>query len=239
LPVYCQDEAGPYQAIPQPGLSWQPTGCPSRRPHEYLRGGTAKLLTLFRPGTGEVRADPVLGAPNCVLHPWLQRELTAILAALPSPLRDPPVGHRWADWTDALDLLNWPALGLDRRQLPPLRLLLVWDNLRGHCTPTLVRWCLEQGILPLYTPIAGSWLNLAEAVQRILVRRALAGQHPTDAHELMDWLAATVRGWNTDPTPFIWGGKRQARRQRARQRRHAIGGSGACTQRPLRRRRAA
>ncbi|CAA9578683.1 MAG: hypothetical protein AVDCRST_MAG88-3077, partial [uncultured Thermomicrobiales bacterium] len=42
--VWCQDEAGPYQAIPQPGAGWRPVGCPARRPHEYLRGGTAKLL---------------------------------------------------------------------------------------------------------------------------------------------------------------------------------------------------
>src|SRR5262249_17618936 len=49
IPLWCQDEAGPYQAIPQPGQSWQPEGQPCRQPHEYIRGGTAKLLTLFRP----------------------------------------------------------------------------------------------------------------------------------------------------------------------------------------------
>ncbi|CDH46685.1 transposase (fragment) [Candidatus Contendobacter odensis Run_B_J11] len=39
---WCADEAGPYQAIPQPGVSGQPMGQPARYPHEYLRGGTAK-----------------------------------------------------------------------------------------------------------------------------------------------------------------------------------------------------
>jgi len=29
--------------------------------------------------------------------------------------------------------------------------------------------------MPLYTPIGGLWLNMAESVQRIIVRRALAG----------------------------------------------------------------
>ena len=77
IPLWCQDEAGPYQAIPQPGASWQPVGQPAHRPHEYVRGGTAKLLTLFRPATGEVRAQPVLQATNAILHPWLQRELEA------------------------------------------------------------------------------------------------------------------------------------------------------------------
>src|SRR5260370_34565242 len=65
-----EDEAGPYQAIPQPGASWQREGHAALHPHEYERGGTAKLLTLFRPATGEIRAKGVLSAPNAVLHPW-------------------------------------------------------------------------------------------------------------------------------------------------------------------------
>src|SRR5947209_4148542 len=136
--LWCQDEAGPYQAIPQPGEDWHLQGYPRQLPHEYARGGTAKLLTLFRPATGQVRAKGVLSAPNAVLHPWL---------------------------------------------------------------------------------------NMAESLQRIIVRRALAGQHPQQAQELIDWLEQTVAGWNVDPTPFVWGGKRHARRVRARLRR--LGGSGA------------
>ena len=77
---------------------------------------------------------------------------------------------------------------------------------------------------------------MAESVQRILVRRALDGQHPESARQVMAWLAATVRGWNAAPTPFDWGGEAATRRWRARQRRHALGGSGAVTHRPLPRR---
>lgn len=229
LQVWCEDEAGPYQAVPQPGTSWQPVGDPARRPHEYLRGGTAKLLTLFRPATGEVRAQPVERAPNTVLHPWLQGELTAILATCPPPPAEPAVGQRWRDWIDPT-LPPWWEEGL-----PPLRVLLIWDNLAGHCDWELEQWCLNMGILPLYTPIGGSWLNLAESIQRILTRRALAGQHPETAGQVRTWLAETVRGWNADPTPFEWGGKRAARRQRARQRRHTVGGSGGYTRRPIHR----
>ena len=238
--MWCQDEAGPYQAIPQPGPSWQPAGRPARRPHEYVRGGTAKLLTLFRPATGEVRARPVERAPNSVLHPWLKRELEAILAALPPPAApiDPAATRAaWEAWQAGLTgRFTLPA------ELPPLRLLLVWDNLTGHKTPELVRWLCAHGVMPLYTPLGGSWLNMAESVQRILVRRALDGQHPRGAPELMAWLGATVRGWNAAPTPFAWGGKRRQRRWRARQRRHrqhALGGSGALTHRPVPRRRSA
>ena len=229
LQVWCQDEAGPYQAIPHHGASWQPEGHPACLPHEYLRGGTAKLLTLFRPATGEVRAQPVTSATNAVLHPWLRRELDAILATCPPVTDLTAPGQHWSDWSFRDD-----PFGLNAK-LPPIRVLLIWDNLTGHHTPTLVDWCLERGIFPLYTPIAGSWLNMAEAIQRILVRRALDGQHPTTAEQLLDWLAQAVRGWNANPTPFVWGGKRATRRARARERRHRLGGSGACTQRPIRR----
>jgi hypothetical protein len=79
--------------------------------------------------------------------------------------------------------------------------------------------------MPLYTPLSGSWLNLAESIQRIIVRRALDGHHPQSQDELITWLDDTVAGWNANPTPFTWQGKRYERRQRARQRRR--GGSAA------------
>jgi hypothetical protein len=226
IPLWCQDEAGPYQAIPQPGASWHPVGQPAHRPHEYVRGGTAKLLTLFRPATGEVRALPAPQATNAILHPWLQQELEAILAALPPP--DPAApGRQAAEW-------EWRERPLwDLAALPPVRLLVLWDNLTGHQTPALLNWLVARGIWPLFTPLGGSWLNLAESLQRILVHRALAGHHPGTASEVMGWLAATVAGWNAHPTPFAWGGTRAVRRQRARERRHALGGSGGYTRSPI------
>jgi hypothetical protein len=108
-------------------------------------------------------------------------------------------------------------------------MLLVMDNLAGHLTASFMMWLFEHGIMPLYTPLSGSWLNMTESIQRILARRALAGQTPASASELIEWLEATARAWNADPTPFEWGGKRQLRRQRAYRRRHPLGGSGACT----------
>jgi hypothetical protein len=223
LPVWCQDEAGPYQAIPQPGASWAPVGEPARQPHEYVRGGTAKLLTLFRPATGELRAKGVTNAPNVVLHPWLQAELTEVLATLPPSTaaegERPPLA-RWETW-----LGHAPT-----EPLPPLRMFLIWDNLAGHLSWSIVRWLLHHGVMPLYTPLSGSWLNLAESVQRIIVRRALDGQQPQSQHDLIAWLDDTVAGWNANPTPFTWHGKRYERRQRARQRRP--GGSPATLAHP-------
>ena len=191
------------------------------------------MLTLFHPATGQVRVKGVTTCPNAVLHPWLREELAAILAALPPPAATlSPAEQRalWAVWQEGLGerltLLAEP---------PPLRLLLVLDNLAGHKTPDLVVWLMEHGVMPLYTPLGGSWLNMAESMQRILKRRALAGEHPTTPQAIIAGLEATARAWNRAPTPFAWGGKRAARRERARQRRHAAGGSGARAMRPIRR----
>jgi hypothetical protein len=219
--LWCQDEAGPYQAIPQAGESWQPEGHPVCQPHEYIRGGTAKLLTLFRPATGEVRAKGVSSAPNAVLHPWLKHELLQVLAELPAvPTHDTerPEPALWATW-----LGHVPHL-----PLPPLRLILVWDNLAGHLSTEIVTWLFAHGVMPLYTPLSGSWLNMAESVQRIICGRALRGQHPKTVAELITWLEDTVAGWNVAPTPFIWDGKRRERRLRAKQRH--LGGSASLLQ---------
>jgi hypothetical protein len=192
----------------------------------------------LRPATGEVRVKGVTCCPNSVLQAWLQAWLkeavSALLATLPEPvpLAD-PLAHRaqWTRWQMGLkSKITLPAL------LPPLRLVLVWDNRAGHHTPELVLWLFARGGMVLYTPLSGSWLTRAESIQRLLARRAVEGQHPETTEQIIAWLEATARGWNADPTPFAWGGKRAARRVRARERRHALAGSGASLPRFLLRR---
>ncbi len=232
LAVWTEDEAGPFQTLPYPGVSWQPQAQPARYPHEYLRRGTAKMLTLFHPASGQARALGVTSSTNVVLHGWLKRELPTILAELPEragAVSAEANRAEWGEWQAGLTLpVTLPAT------LPRLRLLLVLDNLAGHHTVEWVLWCLAQGIMPLYTPVGGSWLNMAESFQRIMQRRAVDGQQPESPEEIITWVEATVAGWNGAPTPFEGGGKRAARRARSRERRHALGGSGAVTRQPIR-----
>jgi hypothetical protein len=232
LPVGCTDPAGPFQTVPYPGQSWRPESQPARPPHEYLREGTAKVLTLFHPADGRVRIRGVTACPNTVPHGWLEHELTAVGPARPGaagPAATATRGDR-ERWQEGLTIK--PTL-LD--EPPPLRMLLVLDNLAGHKTPEFVCWRFAHGIMPLYTPVGGSWLNMAESIQRILKRRALDGQHPTDVERIMAWFEAVAEPGNAAPTPFEWGGKRADRRRRQRERRHRPGGSGARTRAPLRR----
>jgi hypothetical protein len=64
LAVWGEDEAGPFQTIPYPGQQWCPAGHPARYPHEHVRNGTAKLLTLFHPASGAVRVKGVIPRPQ-------------------------------------------------------------------------------------------------------------------------------------------------------------------------------
>jgi hypothetical protein len=143
LAVWGMDEAGPYQAIPQPGVHCQPVGRPARYPHEHVRHGTAKMLTLFHPATGQVRVKGVTSCPNVVLHAWLEAELLAILDSLPPGKILPEEDNRaaWEQWQAGLSVK--PTLC---QKLPPLRLLLVMDNLAGHLTMHFVVWLFNTAL---------------------------------------------------------------------------------------------
>ena len=128
-------------------------------------------MTLFHPASGQVRVKGVRSAANAVLHPWLETELTAILATLPEPPVQTEAERRvaWERWQAGLTV----PFTLPER-LPPLRMLLVLDNLTGHKAPALVLWLVAHGVMPLYTPLSGSWLNMAEA-------------RPTECRDAAQW----------------------------------------------------
>jgi hypothetical protein len=146
LSVWCADQAGPFQTVPHPGPSWEPACAPACQPHEYLRNGTAKALTLFHAADGQVRIEGVTSCPNAVLHPWLCRELSAVLSGLPeapavSPEADAAARAAWERWQDGLTIKAKLLF-----ELPPLRLLLVLDNLAGHKTAAFVCWLFMKVI---------------------------------------------------------------------------------------------
>jgi len=78
-----------------------------------------------------VRLQPAARGTNAVLHPWLREHLSAILDALPragssqdAAATQAAPQAAWAVWQAGLRLpFTLP------HALPPLRLLLVWDNL--------------------------------------------------------------------------------------------------------------
>jgi len=151
LAVWVEDEAGPYQTVPYPGESWQPEGHPARQPHEYIRNGTAKMLTFFHPASGEVRIKGVRQATNAILHRWFKEQLSEILEKISEEATLDPETNRklWTTWQTGLSrCITLPE------QLPPLRMLLIWDNLKGHHTPEMVLWLFEHGVAFVHT---GRW----------------------------------------------------------------------------------
>lgn len=194
---------------------------------------------MFRPLTGEFRVKGVTQSTNAILHPWIKEEVSSILSFLPksdpsSLLSEAENRAVWARYQEGLTI----KIPLLSSGLPALRMLLIWDNLAGHRNGDLLIWLMQQGVMVLFTPISGSWLNLCESVQRIVIRRALQGQSYENPDSLISALESAAVGWNASPTPFEWGGKRFVRRERARARRisHRLGGSGGFTRRPIRRR---
>ena len=220
-----EDEAGPYQAIPQPGASWQPEGHPALHPHEYERGGTAKLLTLFRPATGHLRAKGVLSAPKVVLHPWLQGELSEVLAEIEKKQPGetlPPESQRRL--YAKVGKRGWAThYAAPSRHYASFWFWIIWP---GISPTTWWAGCVTHGVLPLYTKVGrppfSTWQSRCNALSSLALS---SSQHPKNAQDIISWLEQTVSGWNKQPTPFVWNGKRRRRRERARVRR--LAGSGA------------
>lgn len=148
------------------------------------------MLTLFHPTTGELRVKGVTTqSTNAILHPWVQKHIGDILKTLPEkPVLDEETNRKlWTVWQSGLS--KQIALA---EKLPALRRLLIWDNLQGHYTPEMVLWLFHHGVMPLYTPLGGSWLNIVESIQRIIVRRAIEGQNPETPDQIIAWLEAVA-----------------------------------------------
>ena len=83
---------------------------------------------------------------------------------------------------------------------------------------------LPTGIMVFRTPLGAFCLNVTESMQRILKGRALEEHYPKYPEEIIERSEAAAHGWSEGSTPFGWDGRRAARWERARKRRHALGG---------------
>jgi hypothetical protein len=105
-------------------------------------------MMLSHPADGHARGKGMESCTNAVLHGWLKEELTTILASPPTTPAAVPMRGAWERWREGRP-------GPPSAELPPLRMLLVLEDLAGHRTPAFVLWLFAHGIMPLYTPLEG------------------------------------------------------------------------------------
>jgi len=63
-----------------------------------------------------------------------------------------------------------------------------------------VLWLFSQGVMALYTPLSGSWLNMAESIQRIIGRQARRLRSLQRQHALAGSGACTRRPLRRRPS---------------------------------------
>jgi hypothetical protein len=143
LSVWCTDQAGPFQTVPQPGTSWRPQGRPDRHPHEYVRNGVMNLFMITMPLLGW-RAVQVTDRRTMLdfaeVIRWLVEEVCEEAEKV----------------VLVMDNLNTHKLASLYEAFPPEQARRIAEKLEIH-----------------HTPKHGSWLNMAEIELSVLSRQCL------------------------------------------------------------------
>jgi transposase len=91
------------------------------------------------------------------------------------------------------------------RQYPNRELHVILDNSSSHGTPEVRSWLAEHPKVHFhYTPTSASWLNQVEGFFGVLGKQSLSVTNFPSTRSLRDHLAAFMRAWNRNPTPFVW-----------------------------------
>jgi hypothetical protein len=172
-PLICFDEAGKELTSHTRPPRPLGPGQPLREDTEYARHGSANLFLACAPHLG-----------------WRHITVTDQRTAL--------------DFAHALRALvdvHFPAAE---------RIVLVLDNLNTHTPAALYQafppaeaWRLRQKLEWHFTPVHGSWLNIAELEWAVLHRQCLARRIP-DRQTLQAEVAAWVAAHNHARTPVDW-----------------------------------
>jgi len=82
---------------------------------------------------------------------------------------------------------------------------VILDNSSTHSTPEVREWLgTNPNVQFHYTPTSASWLNQVEGFFGILGKQSLSMTNFPSKRALRDHIAAYMRGWNKNPTPFEW-----------------------------------
>lgn len=91
------------------------------------------------------------------------------------------------------------------RVYPDQELHVILDNSSTHSTPAVREWLAKHPSVHFhYTPTSASWLNQVEGFFGILAKQSLSITNFPSKKALREHIAAFMRDWNRNPTPFEW-----------------------------------
>jgi transposase len=113
------------------------------------------------------------------------------------------VTHRVTATHTAADFLRFMRQVV--RAYPRRELHVILDNSSSHSTPEVRAWLARHPRVHFhYTPTSASWLNQVEGFFGILGKQSLSMTDFYSKAALREHLAAYMRAWNRNPTPFAW-----------------------------------
>lgn len=113
------------------------------------------------------------------------------------------VTHRLSATHTAADFLAFMRAVV--RRYPGRELHVILDNSSAHGTPDVRAWLAQNPQVHFhYTPTSASWLNQVEGFFGILGKQSLSVTNFPSTRALREHLAAYMRAWNRNPTPFAW-----------------------------------
>jgi transposase len=113
------------------------------------------------------------------------------------------VTHQVTDSHTAADFLGFMSKVV--RSYPSQNLHVILDNSSSHATPAVRAWLdAHPRVRFHFTPTSASWLNQVEGFFGVLGKQSLSETDFPSKKALRDHLAAYMRSWNKNPTPFAW-----------------------------------
>jgi len=134
-------------------------------------------------------------------HDYKRHGILDLFAAL--EIATGKVTHTLSDSHTGADFLSF--MKKVERRYPNRELHVILDNSSTHGTPDVQAWLTAHPLVRFhYTPTSASWLNQVEGFFGILGKQSLSATNFPSKKALRKHVAAYMRSWNKNPTPFAW-----------------------------------
>ena len=134
-------------------------------------------------------------------HDYTRHGIVDLYAAL--EVATGKVTHQVSDSHTAVDFIAFMSKVV--RAYPSQDLHVILDNSSSHATPEVRAWLHAHPRVQFhFTPTSASWLNQVEGFFGVLGKQSLSETDFLSKKALREHLAAYMRSWNNNPTPFAW-----------------------------------